>query len=61
MTKSVIKYLRLPALEIRQGTRAIYAFAVDGKRLHEFATVSRIHRDDDDALRGYQRPEVAAR
>lgn len=53
-------HLRLPALQIRQGARAIYAFAVDGKRLHEFATVSRVHRDDDDALRGYQRPEVAS-
>jgi DGQHR domain-containing protein len=50
--------LRLPALEIRQGTRRIYSFGVDGKKLHDFATVSRVHRDDDEALHGYQRPEV---
>ncbi len=49
--------LRLPAIEIRQGERMIYAFAVDGKRLHEFAAVSRAHRDDG-RLEGYQRPEV---
>ena len=53
------KELRLPALEIRQGpTRTVYSFAVDGKKLPLFATVSRIHRDDDAAIQGYQRPEV---
>jgi DGQHR domain-containing protein len=51
--------LKLPALEIRQGPRRVlYSFAVDGKLLSEFATISRIHRDGDEALRGYQRPEV---
>ena len=50
--------LRLPALEIKQGSRKIFAFGVDGKRLHEFATVSRVHRDAGEALHGYQRPEV---
>lgn len=51
--------LRLPAIEIRQGpSRVLYSFAVDGKRLHEFATVSRIRRDEDHQLDGYQRPEV---
>src|SRR6476620_7776193 len=49
--------LRLPALRIRQGQKHIYSFGVDGKRIHDFATVSRVHRDDAD-LRGYQRPEV---
>ncbi|MET7331801.1 DGQHR domain-containing protein DpdB [Nonomuraea sp. NPDC005650] len=52
--------LRLPALEVRQGSRRIYCFAVDGKRLHEFAAVSRIRRDAKDQLQGYQRPEVAS-
>ncbi|RGA04253.1 DGQHR domain-containing protein [Microbispora triticiradicis] len=51
--------LRLPALEVRQGSRRIYCFAVDGKRLHEFTAVSRIRRDPEEALHGYQRPEVA--
>lgn len=50
--------LRLPAIEVRQGTREIYCFAVDGKRLHDFTTVSRAQRDEHSALRGYQRPEV---
>lgn len=49
--------LRLPALRIRQGEQFIYTFGVDGKRIHDFATVSRVHRDDR-ALQGYQRPEV---
>jgi DGQHR domain-containing protein len=49
--------MRLPALRIRQGTQFIYTFAVDGKRIHDFATVSRVHRDDI-TLQGYQRPEV---
>jgi DGQHR domain-containing protein len=51
--------LRLPALEIRQGeNRTFYAFAVDGKLLPRFATVSRIRRQSDTGLSGYQRPEV---
>ncbi|GAA2737976.1 DGQHR domain-containing protein DpdB [Actinocorallia aurantiaca] len=52
--------LRLPALEVRQGSRRIYCFAVDGKRVHEFAAISRIKRDDNEQLHGYQRPEVAS-
>ena len=50
---------RQPALEIRQGmNRTFYAFAIDGKLLPRFATVSRIRRQSDNALSGYQRPEV---
>ncbi|WP_404385241.1 DGQHR domain-containing protein [Knoellia locipacati] len=49
--------LRLPALRIRQGAQFIYTFGVDGKRIHDFATVSRVHREDV-TLQGYQRPEV---
>src|SRR5256885_343778 len=52
--------LRLPALEVQQGPRRIYCFAVDGKRLHEFTAVSRIRRDTQETLHGYQRPEVAS-
>ncbi|PRX98022.1 DGQHR domain-containing protein DpdB [Allonocardiopsis opalescens] len=51
--------LRLPALEVRQGSRKIYCFAVDGKRLPDFTAVSRIRRDGEEQLHGYQRPEVA--
>lgn len=50
--------LRLPALEVSQGSRHIYCFAVDGKKIDDFAAVSRIHRDDGAKLVGYQRPEV---
>jgi DGQHR domain-containing protein len=50
--------LRLPALEVRQGGRPLYAFAVNGKLLHRFAAVSRVGRTEAGTLRGYQRPEV---
>lgn len=51
--------LRVPALQVRQGpTRTLYSFAVDGKQLPQFATVSRIHRDANTGVQGYQRPEV---
>lgn len=53
------KQLRLPALQIRQGkSRVIYSFAVDGKLLPEFTSISRIARDDQRLIQGYQRPEV---
>jgi DGQHR domain-containing protein len=52
--------LRLPALEIRQGRRRkLYTFAVDGKQLPLFTTVSRVRREDRQ-IAGYQRPEVLA-
>jgi DGQHR domain-containing protein len=53
--------LRLPALEVRQGEdRTLYSFAVDGKLLPSFAAVSRIRRDGDAEIEGYQRPEVVS-
>ena len=53
------RVIRLPALEVSQGSgRVLYSFAVDGKRLPEFAMVSRVRRDGDSAIEGYQRPEV---
>ena len=50
--------LRLPALRIAQGGRHIYVFGVDGKRIDEFTTVSRVGRSIASGLHGYQRPEV---
>ncbi|HEY0969817.1 MAG TPA: DGQHR domain-containing protein DpdB [Gemmatimonadales bacterium] len=51
--------LRFPALEVRQGPRRVlYSFAADGKLLPRFTTISRLHRDDEAGLGGYQRPEV---
>jgi DGQHR domain-containing protein len=53
--------LRLPALEVHQSDgRVLYSFAVDGKLLPSFAAVSRIHRDGDAQVEGYQRPEVVS-
>ncbi|UJW28815.1 DGQHR domain-containing protein [Saccharothrix sp. AJ9571] len=52
--------LRVPALQLRQGLRHIYCFGVDGKQLSRFAAVSRVRRDDNSALSGYQRPEALA-
>jgi DGQHR domain-containing protein len=53
-------HLRLPALQLVQGTRRVFSFAVDGKQLADFTTVSRVRRDDADQLQGYQRPEALA-
>ena len=51
--------LSLPAVEVQQGNQhRIYSFAVDGKRLPEFAAISRIARPEGQHINGYQRPEV---
>ena len=50
--------LRLPALEVRQGDRRLYQFALDGKQLADVTTVSRINRNDAGHIGGYQRPEA---
>lgn len=53
--------LRLPAIRVRQSPgRELFTFAIDGKRLSEVATVSRVHRNDENTVSGYQRPEVQA-
>ena len=53
--------LRLPAIEIRQGTtRRLYSFGVNGKDLQRFAAISRVRRDEDQQIQGYQRPEARA-
>ena len=50
--------LRLPALAVSQGSgRTLYQFAVDGKQLDRFASVSRIRRDEQSLVQGYQRTE----
>src|SRR5438445_5518709 len=57
--KTRMQHLRLPAIEVRQTSRRrLYTFAVDGKLLSGFAAVSRLHRNPDAGLGGYQRPEV---
>ena len=53
--------LRFPALEIQQSEGVtLYAFAADGKQVPLFAAVSRVGRDDEATITGYQRPEVIA-
>jgi DGQHR domain-containing protein len=53
--------LRLPALEIQQGpSRRLYSFAIDGKLVPQIATISRVRRDAQTQLHGYQRPENRA-
>lgn len=53
--------IQVPAMEIHQSPgRKFYSFAIDGKRVYEFADVSRIRRAEDTQLEGYQRPEVIA-
>src|SRR6266516_88970 len=55
----VARELRLPALKISQGPeRTLFAFAVDGKLIQQFAAVSRVKRGGDGDVLGYQRPEV---
>src|ERR1700677_2646623 len=50
--------IRVPAIEVCQGPgRLLYSFAVDGKVIPSFATISRI-RSNANAVEGYQRPEV---
>ena len=50
--------IRVPAIQVRQGARHIYCFAIDGKQLLNFTAVSRVRRTDGGELDGYQRPEV---
>jgi DGQHR domain-containing protein len=51
--------LRLPAIEVRQHPEhLLYTFAVDGKLIPSFSTVSRIRRNESKQIDGYQRPEV---
>jgi DGQHR domain-containing protein len=58
-TNSPDRELRLPALEVRQGEgRVLYSFVVDGKQVPSFAAISRIRRDRDAEIEGYQRSEV---
>jgi DGQHR domain-containing protein len=51
--------IKIPALEFKQGkNKKLYCFAVNGKILPDFTTISRISRDEDQEIGGYQRPEV---
>ena len=50
----------VPAIEIKQGKKQkIYAFAIDGKLLPTITTISRVKRDKNISITGYQRPEIS--
>ncbi|MGW4126968.1 DGQHR domain-containing protein DpdB [Amycolatopsis japonica] len=60
-SNSAVDEIRIPALEVQQGpNRTLYTFAIDGKQLPRVATVSRVRRDEDAHLQGYQRPAALA-
>lgn len=51
--------MQIPAIEIRQGKgRPLYSFGIDGKKLLDIAQISRIGRNEEAQITGYQRPEV---
>ncbi|MDI9397199.1 MAG: DGQHR domain-containing protein DpdB [Candidatus Pacebacteria bacterium] len=51
--------MQIPAIEIRQGKgRPLYSFGIDGKKLLDIAQISRIGRNEEAKITGYQRPEV---
>jgi len=54
-----LETIAVPAIEVQQSKgRCLYTFAIDGKRVPEFASISRIKRTGATQLLGYQRPEV---
>jgi len=58
---SARKEVQVPAIEVTQSAgRTLYMFAIDGKVVPRFATVSRVRRPDGGGVEGYQRPEVLA-
>jgi len=51
--------LRLRAVRTRQGSGIdVYSFFIPGKRITEIADITRIHRDDQERLAGFQRDEI---
>ena len=56
-----IRELTVPALMVSQGNdRILFSFAVDGRLLSDFTTISRIRLSEAQDITGYQRPEVLA-
>lgn len=57
--KSADPTLALRALRTQQADNvAVYAFFVPGADLLKFAEISRVHRDDEGGLQGFQRKEI---
>ena len=53
-----MKTIQVPSMKVNQTQKTIFSFVVNGKDIPKFASVSRIRRDEDGKLLGYQRPEV---
>ena len=49
--------LRVRTRDRPEPGRRVYSFGVDGKMLHRIAAISRVGRNDDLSIRGYQRPK----
>jgi DGQHR domain-containing protein len=59
LTASKRSVLRVNALRIEQQSDALlFVFGVDGRRVHQFASVDAAGRDSDGVLQGYQRERV---
>lgn len=52
---STVKY---PAIKIKQGNKTVYTFKANGKHILDFASISRIKRNEEGTLEGYQRITV---
>src|SRR3954468_7501474 len=53
------KVLSLRALRTKQGSGVnVFSFFIKGADITRVAEISRISRDDDDALKGFQRKEI---
>jgi len=51
--------LIVPAIRVQQSrNKVIYQFTIDGKQIPRFAAISRIRRNENRELSGYQRPEA---
>ena len=51
--------LKVRAIRTRQGSDfEVFSFFVPGGRVAEIADISRIHRDEDEKLKGFQRKDI---
>ncbi|WP_084612599.1 DGQHR domain-containing protein DpdB [Pseudogulbenkiania sp. MAI-1] len=50
--------IKVSAIAFQQGDVQLYSFVVEGRALTRIADLSRLKRDDDGGLEGFQRPEI---
>ena len=56
--KKLMSTVRYPAIQVKQGNKTVYTFKANGKRVLDFASISRIKRTENGTLEGYQRIAV---